>query len=107
MRIVGDVIHASKHIADLFIEWGETSKATEYMNQAVDFAKTSEIRHDYPESLFELSRHLFKVEKINEAISQAEKAKQLFEDISDKNCSLQVSKEIEGWKILSKKARKS
>ena len=100
MRTIGDVIHASKHIADLFIEWGENSKAFEFMDQAVNFAKASSLNHDYPESLFELSRCLFKAGKIEEAISQAEKAKQLFEDLADKNCFLLVEQSIEKWRKL-------
>ena len=104
MRTIGDVIHACKHLADLCIEWGEDSKAIEYMNQAVDFAKTTEIKHDYPESLFYLSKYLFKAGKIKEAISQAEKAKQLFKELSDKNCSLQVSEKIGEWRNGGKAA---
>lgn len=98
MRTIGDVIHACKHLADLFIEWGENPRAVEYMNQPVDFAKASEIKHDYPESLFELSQYLFKAGETEEAISQAEKAKQLFEDLSDENCSLLVEQSIEKWR---------
>ncbi len=98
MKTNADLIHACKHLADLFIESKENSRAIEYMNQAVDFAKMSEIKHDYPESLFNLSQQLFKVGEVKEAISQAEKAKQLFENLSDKNCSSQVDKEIEEWR---------
>jgi tetratricopeptide (TPR) repeat protein len=53
MGIVSKELHALKHLADSFAEWGDVARAKAYMQVRVIVSRHSKDVHDYPDALFE------------------------------------------------------
>ena len=97
MKSGNGVCHGREHLAGLHLAWDNPDAAIAQMNAGVEFCRTTENRHDLPESTFLLALVMARAGRVDEAIDIALDARELFDDIGDGSCAYRVDLQIEEW----------
>jgi tetratricopeptide (TPR) repeat protein len=87
LKVGRDLNHAYKHLADAYLKHQGLDRSLKCLGESVEWCKTSSDPHDYPASILQTAEFLAANNKFEEAISKAELAIPLFEQVPDPSCA--------------------